>query len=135
MRKQGCINPDIMKTLALCGHGDKILIADGNYPLGAKSGGAEKVYLGVSAGIPTVTQVLDALLCEINVEKAEVMLPEDGSTPEIFSAFSDRLGGIALDGLGRHEFYSACGEDCVRLAISSGEKRVYANLLITVGVA
>lgn len=135
MRKQGCINPDIMKTLALCGHGDKILIADGNYPLDAKSGAAKKVYLGVSAGIPTVTQVLDALLCEINVEKAEVMLPEDGSTPEIFSAFSDRLGDIALDGLGRYEFYDACGEGCVRLAISTGEKRVFANLLITVGVA
>lgn len=135
MRKQGCINPDIMKALALCGHGDKILIADGNYPLDAKSGSAEKVYLGVTAGIPTVTQVLDALLCEINVEKAEVMLPENGSTPEIFSEFSARLDGIALDGLGRYEFYSACGADCVRLAISTGEKRVYANLLITVGVA
>ncbi len=135
MRKQGCINPEIMRTLALCGHGDKILIADGNYPLDAKSGMAEKVYLGVSAGIPTVTAVLDALLCEINIEKAEVMLPEDGSTPDIFGEFSDRLGGVMLDGLGRYEFYSACGEDCVRLAISTGEKRVYANLLITVGVA
>ncbi len=135
MRKQGCINPEIMKTLALCGHGDKILIADGNYPLDAKSGMAEKVYLGVSPGIPTVTAVLDALLCEINIEKAQVMLPEDGGTPDIFDEFSDRLSGVALDGLGRYEFYSACGEDCVRLAISTGEKRVYANLLITVGVA
>ena len=135
MRKQGCINPDIMKTLARCGHGDKILIADGNYPLDAKSGTAEKVYLGVSAGIPTVTQVLDALLCEINIEKAEVMLPEDGSTPEIFAEFSDHLGGVALNGLERYEFYGACGADCIRLAVSTGEKRVYANLLITVGVA
>ena len=135
MRKQGCINPEIMKTLALCGHGDKILIADGNYPLDAKSGAAKKVYLGVSAGIPTVTQVLDALLCEINVEKAEVMLPEDGSTPDIFSEFSNCLSGVALDNLGRYDFYSACGEDCVRLAISTGEKRIFANILITVGVA
>ncbi|WMJ84129.1 RbsD/FucU domain-containing protein [Oscillospiraceae bacterium LTW-04] len=135
MRKQGCINPEIMKTLALCGHGDKILIADGNYPLDAKSGTAEKVYLGVAAGIPTVTQVLDAILCEINVEKAEVMLPEDGSTPDIFREFSDRLNGIALDALDRCAFYNACGENCVRLAVSTGEKRVYANILITVGVA
>lgn len=135
MRKQGCINPEIMKTLARCGHGDKILIADGNYPLDAKSGAAEKVYLGILAGFPTVTQVLDALLCELNVEKAEVMLTEDGSTPEIFNEFSNRLNGIALDGLGRYEFYDACGEKNVRLAISTGEKRIYANLLLTVGVA
>ncbi|HWP50627.1 MAG TPA: RbsD/FucU family protein [Clostridia bacterium] len=135
MRKQGCINPEIMKTLALCGHGDKILIADGNYPLDAKSGAAKKVYLGVLAEIPTVTQVLDALLCEINIEKAEVMLPEDGSTPEIFEEFSNRLSDVTLDGLGRYEFYRACSEDCVRLAISTGEKRIYANLLMTVGVS
>ena len=32
------IHPDIMAALALCGHGDKVLIADGNYPLDSKSG-------------------------------------------------------------------------------------------------
>ena len=33
MLKNACINPEIMKAISLCGHGDKILIADGNYPL------------------------------------------------------------------------------------------------------
>ncbi|MFQ8759286.1 MAG: SIS domain-containing protein [Intestinimonas sp.] len=28
-----CIHPDLMRVLSLCGHGDKVLIADGNYPL------------------------------------------------------------------------------------------------------
>ena len=90
-----------------------------------------------AGGVPLAPSdaVLDALLWEINIEKTEVMLPVDGSRPDIFGEFSDRLGGVMLDGLGRYEFYSACGEDCVRLAISTGEKRVYANLLITVGVA
>ena len=37
------IHPDIMAALALCGHGDKVLIADGNYPLDSKSGEAETV--------------------------------------------------------------------------------------------
>ena len=32
------IHPDIMAALALCGHGDKVLIADGNYPLDSKTG-------------------------------------------------------------------------------------------------
>lgn len=135
MRKQGCINPEIMKTLALCGHGDQILIADGNYPLDAKTGEAQKVYLGVSSGLPTVTAVLDALLCEINVEQAQVMLPEDGSTPAIFAEFEQRLGGLALDGLDRYDFYDAAAQPAVRLAISTGEKRVFANILLTVGVA
>ena len=130
------IHPQIMAAVAKCGHGSKILIADGTYPLAEKSGTAEKVFLGLTRGNPTVTAVLDALLSVINVEKAEVMLPDDGSEPEIFAEFRDQLGGMELTGLGRWEFYDACmAENAIVLAISTGEQRVYANLLITVGVA
>lgn len=130
------IHPQIMAALAKCGHGSKILIADGNYPLAEKSGNAEKVFLGLVRGTPTVTDVLDALLSVINVEKAEVMVPEDGSEPPIFEEFRKQLGGMELSGLGRYEFYDACmAEDAIVLAISTGEQRVFANLLITVAVA
>ena len=130
------IHPQIMAALAKCGHGSKILIADGNYPLAEKSGNAEKVFLGLVRGTPTVTDVLDALLSVINVEKAEVMVPEDGSEPPIFEEFREQLGGMELSGLGRYEFYDACmAEDAIVLAISTGEQRVFANLLITVAVA
>lgn len=135
MLKSGCINPEIMKILSLCGHGDKILIADGNYPLDSKSGDAYKVYLGLSAGIPTVTQVLDALLNNITVEKAEVMTTGNGSVPEIFSEFTDRLKPMELSFIEHDDFYDVCSEKCVRLAISTGEKRTYANILLTVGVS
>lgn len=134
MLKSGCIHPGIMSALSLCGHGDKILIADGNYPLCAKSGDAAKVYLGLTEGIPTVTDVLRALLNCVTVEKAEVMLP-DGEEPEIFAEFRTLLGGMKLDGIDRFGFYDACEQPCVCLAISTGEKRTFANLLITVGVA
>ena len=130
------IHPQIMAALSKCGHGSKILIADGNYPLAEKTGNAEKVFLGLVRGTPTVTEVLDALLSVINVEKAEVMVPDDGSEPEIFGEFRQQLGGMELTGLGRYEFYDACmTENAIVLGISTGEQRVYANLLITVGVA
>ena len=59
------IHPEIMRVLSLCGHGDKILIADGNYPLASKTGESEKVYLGLTPGLPTVTDVLEALLLSL----------------------------------------------------------------------
>ena len=130
-----CIHPELIRVLSLCGHGDKVLIADGNYPLASKTGDAEKVYLGVTPGLPTVTDVLAALQSVINIEKAEVMDPADGTTPEIFGEFQTMLGGMELHKLGRYEFYDACCQDGVRLAISTGEQRVYANILLTVGVA
>lgn len=135
MLKGKLIHPDIMAALALCGHGDKVLIADGNYPLDAKSGSAKKIYLGLKPGLPGVTDVLDALQSVINIEKAEVMDPADGTEPEVFGELTAMLNGMELDKLGRYEFYSACCEPNVHLAISTGEKRVFANLLITVGVA
>lgn len=56
MLKTKLIHPEIMAALSLCGHGSKVLIADGNYPLAEKSGNAQKVYLGLCPGTPTVTQ-------------------------------------------------------------------------------
>lgn len=135
MLKGKLIHPELMAALALCGHGDKVLIADGNYPLAAKSGTAEKVYLGVKPALPTVTDVLDALQSVINIEKAEVMDSADGSEPAIFGEFRTMLDGMELTKLGRYEFYDAASQPVVRLAISTGEQRVFANLLITVGVA
>lgn len=130
-----CIHPELLRVLSLCGHGDKVLIADGNYPLASKSGAAEKVYLGLTPGIPTVTDVLESLQSVIAIEKAEVMQPEDGSTPPIFGAFESMLPGLPLERLDRYAFYDACGVADVKLAISTGEGRTFANLLITVGVA
>lgn len=135
MLKGTLIHPELMAALSLCGHGDKILIADGNYPLASRSGSAEKIYLGLKPGLPAVTDVLEALRSVISIEKAEVMDPADGTTPPVFEEFTAMLNDMPLEPLGRYEFYDACGEPAVRLAISTGETRVFANLLITVGVA
>lgn len=130
------IHPQIISALAKCGHGSKILIADGNYPLAEKTGNAVKVYLGLVRGLPSVTDVLDAVLSAVSVEKAEVMVPEGEDEPEIFRVFRNRLGEVSLDGLSRFDFYDLCmAENAVVLAISTGEQRTYANILLTIGVA
>lgn len=135
MLKGKLIHPDIMAALSSCGHGDKVLIADGNYPLASKTREAQTVYLGLAPGMPAVSDVLEVLQSVVNIEKAQVMDPADGSTPEIFHLFEDLLGEIKLEKLERYAFYDACCQPDVRLAISTGEKRVFANLLITIGVA
>jgi L-fucose mutarotase len=86
-----CINPCIIAAVSRLGHGDKILIADGNYPLATKTGNAEKIWVSLSPGIPTVTDVLDALQSIINVEAAAVMQPSEGPEPDIFKEFEEKL--------------------------------------------
>ena len=118
------IHPEILGALSLCGHGDKVLIADGNYPLDSESGNAKKVYTGLMPGFPKVTDVLEAL-----------MQPEDGANPAVFSEFSRLLNGMELEKCGRQDFYRICAEPKIRLAISTGEQRIYANILLTIGIA
>ena len=136
MLKTKLIHPEIMAALSLCGHGSKVLIADGNYPLAEKSGNAQKVYFGLCPGTPTVTQVLEAIHSVCEIEKAEVMKTPDGSEPEIYPEFKKELPDLDLTVLGQYEFYDACmAENVVQLAISTGEKRTYANILLTIGCA
>lgn len=135
MLKTSNINPVIVGALAACGHGDKVLIADGNFPLGTYCSGAQCVYVGIAKGLPTVPAVLETLNGIAAFERAEVMLPEDGAEPPLFADFRRILGSSELDGLSRYEFYAACGESGVKLAISTGESRLYGNILLTVGCA
>ena len=131
------INPDLIRALAACGHGDKILIADGNYPLASRTECDEDdlIYLGLTAGIPTVTDVLEALHSVCEFEKAVVMMPDHGDEPEIFEEFRKELPGVVFEKAGRYEFYDLCAEDDVKFAVSTGEKRTFANILLTIGCA
>lgn len=132
MRKSGCIHPEILGALARCGHGDTVLIADGNYPLESRQPESERVFLGLRAGSPEATEVLSVLLGEINVEGAAVMRPEGGERPEIFDRFAALLG-FEPEQEDRYPFYTRAAG--AKLAILTGEQRLYANILLTVGTA
>lgn len=139
MLKGRLIHPEIIGVLGTLGHGSKILIADGNYPLATRIGPrARAVFLNLSPGVPTVTQVLEALLTAIPLESAQVMLPADGTEPPIFSEFRTIIASsgakVSLEGLDRFGFYDAASAPDVGLGILTGESRIYANLLLTIGV-
>jgi len=134
MIKSQLIHPHISASLAGAGHGAKVLIADGNYPLSTRSGpNADLVYLNLRPGLPLVTDVLETILTEIEVELAEVMSPAEGE-PEIFRAFRKLLPSLELEKLDRFAFYQAAESPEVCLAVATGEQRLYANILLTIGV-
>ena len=111
------------------------LIADGNYPFTTGSfAGAERVFLNLTRGWPTSTDVLRVLAQAIPIEAAHVMQPADGSEPPIFAEFRELLPDLQLESLGRFEFYDAARSPNLALCIATGEQRVYANILLTIGV-
>jgi L-fucose mutarotase len=145
MLKGQLLHPHILAALAKAGHGSKILISDGNYPHWTKRGpNAEVVYLNLAPGMLSCTDVLKVLATAIPIEKAEVMdyartgpyaLKQD---PDIWGEFlqvlHDAKADVQLDRIERFAFYDAAGTPDVCLTIATGEQRIYANLLLTIGV-
>ena len=136
MLKTQLLHPEILAALGSAGHGSKVLIADGNFPFGTGANpAAKRVYLNLSPGLLTVTDVLQVLVKAMPVEAAEVMQPASGDEPTIFADFRRiLLQGVELKHLGRFEFYDVARERDTALVIATGEQRIYANILLTVGV-
>ena len=145
MIKSQLLHPHITAALARAGHGSKVLISDGNYPHWTKRGpNAEVVYLNLAPGKLSATDLLAALLTAIPVEAAAVMetlktgpyaMKDD---PPIWNEFRQLLhaagADVELERIERLAFYEAAGTPDVCLTVATGEQRIYANLLLTIGV-
>ncbi len=130
------IHPQILSALGGAGHGATILIPDGNYPVATNAHPrAERVYLNLAPGMVTVTAVLKALLTVTPIEAAQVMRRDDGDEPSIYSDFRRLLpAAVPLQPLERFAFYDEAKKDSCCLVIATGEQRIYANILLTIGV-
>ncbi len=135
------LHPELLAALGRSGHGAKILLADGNYPhsTGAPERAA-RVWLNLAPGILSVSDVLSVLLEAIVVEHAAVMAPEPDALPEhrpeAIPAHDDyraALSGVPFDELPRYEFYAAATAPDVDILIATGDQRLYANILLTIG--
>lgn len=145
MLKGKLIHPQILETLGRAGHGSRILIADGNYPASTTLGPrATLVSLNLTPGVVSCTEVLSSLLTTVPVEHATVMdYHRSGpyalkKPPPIWSEFSDILNKagapLELEPIERFAFYEATQQPNVCLTIATAEQRIYANLLLTIGV-
>ena len=129
------IHPEILQGLAAAGHGSKVLIADGNYPLSTQTHpGTQRVYVNLRPGVVSVTDVLEAIASAIPIEAAVTMRPSGDSVPPVHREFAAILEGVSVEGVDRFAFYALAREPDVALAIATGDQRLYANILLTIGV-
>ncbi|MDL1902340.1 RbsD or FucU transport [Anaerolineae bacterium CFX9] len=135
MLKTTLLHPTILEALGASGHGGKILIADGNYPFSTRAHpGAARVYLNFMPGKLNAVEVLEGIVSAVPIEAADVMTPDDGSEPSIFADFRRLLPGISLRANNRWAFYDLARDSDCCLVIATGEQRIYANILLTIGV-
>lgn len=127
-------NPPLLAALAAAGHGSKVLFADANYPATtAANQRATLIELSIGRNLPTVSDLLALVLPILPVEGATVM--EGPGQIQAHDEYRLAVAPVALDSLGRFEFYEAARGSDVAVVVTTGDTRLYANLMVTVGVA
>lgn len=135
------ISPALLKVLCEMGHGDELVIADGNFP--CESMGKNAVVIRADGhGVP---ELLDAILklipLDAYVEKPvalmEVVPGDTCPTPEIWDVYKNILNkhepdNCKIDMTERFAFYERAKK--AYLIIATGETAIYANILLKKGV-
>lgn len=136
MLKIKLLHPDILMALGSNGHGDRILIADSNFPVSTCPPPlCKKIFLNFSPGLLTATDVLKVIKDFIPIEKGIIMMPPDESKQSIHTEFQEILGeGITLIRKKRFAFYQEVRSKDTCLVIATGETRRFANILLVMGV-
>ncbi len=145
MLKTTLLHPDILKACAEAGHHSKILIADGNYPAATKIGPRAKlVSLQLSPGIPTVAQVLKALLAELPIDVINTMGIDQSDEyaanedPPVWNEYRQILKDAGstrlLEPIVKWDFYEAVESTDHILTVQTADQALWANLLLSVGV-
>ena len=139
------ISPDLMACLLSMGHGDEIVLADGNFPAASH---ARKLIRADGLGVPDLLEAIAPLfpLDQYDENPALVMAltEQDRLKPEppIWSRFqeildqssdpSDPRAGVQLAQIERFQFYERAKEAYAIAATS--ESAVYANIILKKGV-
>ena len=144
MLKTTLLHPDILRIAARAGHHSKILIADGNYPASTKRGpNAELICLQLTPGVPTVAQVLRALLSALPIDHVNTMgIPADdpyakfGEPPAWadYRTIAQEAGiASAIEPISKWDFYKAVESPDHVLTIQTADQALWANVLLTLG--
>lgn len=135
------ISPDLLKVLCEMGHGDRIVLSDGNFP--AASVGKSSVVIRAD-GHP-IPELLDAILqlmpLDESIDQPAALMavsPGDDVETPIWTTYEqiigkyDSRGASALRLIERFSFYDeAASCYCI---VATGEKALYANIMLQKGV-
>ena len=135
------LSPELLKVLCEMGHGDTLVLADANFPAQSYASRA-KVVRCDGLGIPAL---LDAILQVIPLDRyvpqpATLMeiVPGDPVETPIWSEYEalllkhEKLQPGDIRHLERFTFYDECKK--AYAVIATGEKALYANVILQKGV-
>jgi L-fucose mutarotase len=132
------ISPDLMKTLMEMGHGDEIVLADGNFPAASV---AQRLVRCDGHGVPELLEaVLKLFPLDIYVDRPVGLMsvvPGDKTKPTIWEQYRTILQASGeqfsdFEFVERFAFYERAKK--AYAVVATSEKALYANLILKKGV-
>ncbi len=129
------LSPDLLKILMEMGHGDEIVISDGNFP--AASMGKRVVRLDGHGGVEVLEAILKLLPLDTYAKPVYLMAKVPGDTVEtpIWDEYKKSIAPHTKEEpefLERYEFYERAKE--AYAVVYTGESALYANIILKKGV-
>jgi L-fucose mutarotase len=132
------ISPELMKVLMEMGHDDEIVLADGNFPAASV---ANKLIRCEGYGVPEIMEaVLKFLPLDQYVEHPVALMavvPGDKTKPTIWEEYRKIIKASGekfsdFEFVERFAFYERAKK--AYAVVASGEKALYANIILKKGV-
>lgn len=133
------INPlltgDLLAILSDMGHGDEVVITDANFPAAAVA--QRLIQLPMISATDTLDAVLSVFPLDDFVDAPSAAMDAPGDRPAIYADFQTAMDGaegrkIGLELIDRFAFYDRA--KTAYAVISTGERRLYANIILKKGV-
>lgn len=126
------LSPDLLKVLMEMGHSDEIVIADGNFPAASHS---QRLIRCDGHDIPELLEaILQLFPLDTYVKQPMALMavsPEDDFIPEIWDEYK-KIAKVDMELMERFDFYERAKS--AYAIIATGEKALYANLILKKGV-
>jgi len=129
MKKNGILNPQLNRVISEMGHRDMLIIADAGLPIPKE---VERVDLTLKNGIPSFTEVLRAVLSELEVEEAYVAKEIKEKNPQTLNLVSSLIGIGEVKFITHEELKKLSKQ--ARAIVRTGECSPYANIILISGV-
>jgi len=137
------ISPELLKVLCEMGHGDRLVIADGNFPSESMGKDAIVIRMDGHGGCDVLEAILKLFPLDTYVEKpvnlmqltpadvGKVETPIWDEYTKIVTAVDER-GADAIGNIERFAFYEEAKK--AYAIIATGEGALYANVMLQKGV-
>ena len=131
------LSPELLKILMEMGHGDELVIGDGNFPAASM---AKRLVRLDGHGVP---EILDAIMqlfpLDTFVERPVGLMqvvPGDDTVPVIWEDYKRIIakyeGEVGIEEVERFAFYDRARE--AYCCVATGERALYANIILKKGV-